>query len=60
MDENKKTPIGTLILMGIGFIVSGVMGAATASELPDAVKKVGAKMANVGTKEESTETTTTE
>lgn len=65
MEENKKevkeqkTPIGTLILMGIGFIVGGITTAATASELPDAIKKVGGKMARAvpEEKEKSTETT---
>lgn len=56
MEENKntekKTGIGTLVLMGIGFLVSGIMGAATASELPDAVKKVGKMLANTGGSEE--------
>jgi len=57
--EQKKTPIGTLILMGIGFIVGGITTAATASELPDALKTVGQKMARAvpDEKEKSTETT---
>lgn len=50
--ETKKTGIGTLVLMGIGFLVSGIMGAATASELPDAVKKVGKMLANTTSEEE--------
>ena len=50
--ETKKTGIGTLVLMGIGFLVSGIMGAATASELPDAIKRVGATLANTGSEEE--------
>lgn len=64
MEENKKetkeqkTPIGTLVLMAIGFIVGGITTAATASELPDAIKKVGGKMARaVPEEEKSTETT---
>lgn len=58
MDKKETKKVGTLILMAIGFVVSGVMGAATAAELPGAIKKVGQEMA--GTKEESTEETTTE
>ena len=50
--ETKKTGIGTLVLMGIGFLVSGIMGAATASELPDAIKRVGSALANTGGSEE--------
>ena len=50
MEENKekkeqKTPIGTLVLMAIGFIVGGITTAATASEIPNAVKTVGTKLA---------------
>lgn len=56
--ETKKTGIGTLVLMGIGFLVSGIMGAATASELPDAIKKVGATLANTGSEEEKPSTDT--
>ena len=58
MEENKtkkteeKTSIGMLALMGIGFLVSGIMGAATASELPDAVKKVGKMLAGTSSEEE--------
>lgn len=55
--ETKKTGIGTLVLMGIGFLVSGIMGAATASELPDAVKKVGKMLANTGGSEEEKSST---
>lgn len=63
MEENKKetkeqkTPIGTLVLMAIGFIVGGITTAATASELPDALKTVGQKMARAvpDEKEKSTE-----
>ena len=57
--EQKKTPIGTLILMAIGFIVGGITTAATASELPDAVKTVGTKLARAvpDEKEKSTEAT---
>ena len=66
MEENKnevkeqKTPIGTLILMAIGFIVGGITTAATASELPDAIKKVGGKMVRAvpEEKEKTTEATT--
>lgn len=54
--ETKKTGIGTLVLMGIGFLVSGIMGAATASELPDAIKRVGATLANTGSEEEKAST----
>lgn len=63
MEENKKnteqkTSVGTLVLMGIGFLVSGIMGAATASELPDAIKKVGKTLAGSVEKEKpSTEST---
>ena len=65
MEDNKKetkeqkTPIGTLVLMAIGFIVGGITTAATASELPDALKTVGQKMARAvpDEKEKSTETT---
>lgn len=56
--ETKKTGIGTLVLMGIGFLVSGIMGAATASELPDAIKRVGATLANTGSEEEKSSTDT--
>ena len=65
MDENKKetkeqkTPIGTLILMAIGFIVGGITTAATASEIPNAVRTVGEKLARaVPEEEKSTEETT--
>lgn len=66
MEDNKKetkeqkTPIGTLVLMAIGFIVGGITTAATASDLPDALKTVGQKMARAvpDEKEKSTETTT--
>ena len=65
MDENKKeqeqkkTPIGTLVLMAIGFIVGGITTAATASEIPNAVKTVGTKLARaVPDEEKSTEQTT--
>ena len=54
--ETKKTGIGTLVLMGIGFLVSGIMGAATASELPDAIKRVGSALANTGSEEEKPST----
>lgn len=54
--ETKKTGIGTLVLMGIGFLVSGIMGAATASELPDAIKRVGATLANTGSEEDKPST----
>ena len=63
MEENKtkkteeKTSIGMLALMGIGFLVSGIFGAATASELPDAVKKVGKMLANTGDSEEEESST---
>lgn len=63
MEENKtkkteeKTSIGMLALMGIGFLVSGIMGAATASELPDAVKKVGKMLEGTSSEEKpSTDT----
>ena len=56
--ETKKTGIGTLVLMGIGFLVSGIMGAATASELPDAIKRVGSTLANTGSEEEKPSTDT--
>ena len=61
MEENKnteqKTSIGMLALMGVGFLVSGIMGAATASELPDAVKKVGKMLAGTSSEEKpSTDT----
>ena len=52
--ETKKTGIGTLVLMGIGFLVSGIMGAATASELPDAEM-----LANTGDSEEEEPSTDT-
>ena len=64
MEENKekkeqKTPIGTLVLMAIGFIVGGITTAATASEIPNAVKTVGTKLARaVPDEEKSTETKT--
>lgn len=54
--ETKKTGIGTLALMGIGFLVSGIMGAATASELPDAIKRVGKMLANTSSEEEKSST----
>ena len=59
MDENKKeqeqkTPIGTLILMAIGFIVGGITTAATASEIPNAVKTVGTKLARAVPDEKET------
>ena len=59
MDENKKeqeqkTPIGTLVLMAIGFIVGGITTAATASEIPNAVKTVGTKLARAVPDEEKT------
>ena len=61
MEENKnteqKTSIGMLALMGVGFLVSGIMGAATASELPDAVKRVGKMLANTGGSEEEESST---
>lgn len=62
MEENKKnteqkTSVGTLVLMGIGFLVSGIMGAATASELPDAIKKVGKTLAGSVEEKPSTEST---
>lgn len=59
--EQKKTPVGTLILMAIGFIVGGITTAATASELPGAVKTVGEKLVRAvpdepkETKEQKTE-----
>ena len=63
MEENKnevkeqKTPIGTLILMAIGFIVGGITTAATASEIPNAVRTVGEKLSRAvpDEKEKSTE-----
>lgn len=55
-EEQKKTGIGTLALMGIGFLVSGIMGAATASELPDAIKRVGSALANTGSEEKKPST----
>lgn len=61
MEENKekkeqKTPIGTLVLMAIGFIVGGITTAATASEIPNAVRSVGEKLARaVPDEEKSTE-----
>jgi hypothetical protein len=56
--EQKKTPIGTLVLMAIGFIVGGITTAATASEIPNAVKTVGEKLVRaVPEEEKSTETT---
>ena len=56
--EQKKTPIGTLILMAIGFIVGGITTAATASEIPNAVKTVGEKLVRAVPEEEKpTETT---
>ena len=54
--ETKKTGIGTLVLMGIGFLVSGIMGAATASELPDAIMRVGSALANTGSEEKKPST----
>jgi hypothetical protein len=65
MEDNKKetkeqkTPIGTLILMAIGFIVGGITTAATASEIPNAVRTVGEKLARAvpEEKEKSTEIT---
>ena len=63
MEENKekkeqKTPIGTLVLMAIGFIVGGITTAATASEIPNAVKTVGTKLARAVPDEKETEETT--
>lgn len=64
MDENKKeqeqkkTPIGTLVLMAIGFIVGGITTAATASEIPNAVRTVGTKLARAVPDEEKTKETT--
>lgn len=54
--EEQKTGIGMLALMGIGFLVSGIMGAATASELPDAIKKVGKMLAGASSEEEKPST----
>jgi len=58
--EQKKTPIGTLVLMAIGFIVGGITTAATASEIPNAVKTVGEKLVRAvpEEKEKSAETKT--
>lgn len=63
MDENKKeqeqkTPIGTLLLMAIGFIVGGITTAATASEIPNAVRSVGEKLARAVPDEKETKETT--
>lgn len=63
MEENKekkeqKTPIGTLLLMAIGFIVGGITTAATASEIPNAVKTVGTKLARAVPEEKKTTDTT--
>ena len=65
MEENKekkeqKTPIGTLVLMAIGFIVGGITTAATASEIPNAVRSVGEKLARAVPDEEKTKDNTTE
>lgn len=58
--KEQKTPIGTLILMAIGFVVGGITTAATASEIPNAVKTVGEKLARAVPDEEKTTDTTTE
>ncbi len=58
--KEQKTPIGTLILMAIGFVVGGITTAATASELPNAVKTVGEKLVRAVPEEEKTTDTTTE
>jgi len=63
MEENKekkeqKTPIGTLVLMAIGFIVGGITTAATASEIPNAVRSVGEKLARAVPDEKETKKTT--
>ena len=58
--ETKKTSIGMLALMGIGFLVSGIMGAATASELPDAVKRVGKMLASTGSEDSEEEKPSTD
>lgn len=64
MEENKnetkeqKTPIGTLVLMAIGFIVGGITTAATASEIPNAVKTVGEKLVRAVPDEKETKETT--
>ena len=57
--KEQKTPIGTLVLMAIGFIVGGITTAATASEIPNAVKTVGEKLVRAvpEEKEKSTEAT---
>ena len=47
-------------MMAIGFVVGGITTAATASELPNAVKTVGEKLVRAVPEEEKTTDTTTE
>lgn len=60
MDKKETKHVGTLILMAIGFVVSGVMGAATAAELPGAIKQVGEVMAGAKKEESKAEEQKTE
>jgi len=43
MDKKPRTDIGTYLIMALGFIIGGIGGAATVSELPDNWEKVKGK-----------------
>ena len=43
MDEKKKIPTFTKILMAIGFVIGGIGGAATAMDIPDNIAKITQK-----------------